>query len=208
MKRLGLALLATIALAGCGGPDAPVTKEVQARGLTYAQGVTADDREWIEQALKGARPEAAALIDDVDGMVTITTAGPPDAPWAGLTHEVAPGSFQITLNLAYLDGERKQDRNVVVLHEFGHVIDFALTPPEVRDELAGSLPPVGNCVTAGRGDCATPEERFADTFAKWALRGAVSLYGAGYNVATPASLEDWGAPLSALAVEIDVKTGK
>src|SRR3954454_10858290 len=92
MKRLGLALLATIALAGCGGPDAPVTKEVQARGLTYAQGVTADDREWIEQALKGARPEAAALIDDVDGMVTITTAGPPDAPGPGSRMKSRPAA--------------------------------------------------------------------------------------------------------------------
>ena len=47
-----------------------------------------------------------------------------------------------------------------------------------------------------------PEERFADTFAKWALRGGVSAVGAGYGVANPPSLEDWGAPLSALAVSL------
>ena len=46
--------------------------------------------------------------------------------------------------------------------------------------------------------------RFADTFAKWALRGAVSAIGAGYSVLPPASLEDWGAPLSLLAIQIDV----
>ncbi len=57
---------------------------------------------------------------------------------------------------------------------------------------------------ASRGDCTAPEERFADTFAKWALRGAVSLAGAGYSVASPASLEDWGAPLARLAIDIDV----
>ena len=54
------------------------------------------------------------------------------------------------------------------------------------------------------GDCTVPAERFADTFAKWALRGAVSATGAGYGVATPASLEDWGAPLAKLAIEIEV----
>ena len=79
-----------------------------------------------------------------------------------------------------------------------------VAPPELRDELAASLPPVGACVTADTGDCTAPEERFADTFAKWALRGAVSLGGAGYGVASPASLEDWGAPLARLAIEIDV----
>jgi len=76
------------------------------------------------------------------------------------------------------------------------------------DELAASLPPVGSCITATHGDCTTPEERFADTFAKWALRGAVSLAGAGYGVASPASLEDWGAPLARLAVELDVSASR
>jgi hypothetical protein len=32
----------------------------------------------------------------------------------------------------------------------------------------------------------------------------VSLTGAGYNVPPPPSLEDWGAPLAALAIELDV----
>ena len=52
------------------------------------------------------------------------------------------------------------------------------------------------------GACAEPAERFADTFAKWALRGGVSAVGAGYEVANPPSLEDWGAPLSALSVSL------
>ena len=106
------------------------------------------------------------------------------------------------------NASRKQDRNVVVLHEFGHVIDFAVTPPELRDELAASLPPVGSCVQATHGDCTEPQERFADTFAKWALRGAVSLAGAGYGVASPASLEDWGAPLAKLAIAIEVSASR
>lgn len=206
MKRsLGLVLLVT-ALAGCGGDDAPVSPEVRARGLTWQ--VDAQDRQWIEAALNEARPEAKSLIEDIDGMVTITTADAPDATWAGQTRQTAEEAYEVTLNTAYLNRERKQDRNVVVLHELGHVIDFAITPPELRDELAASLPPVGSCVKATHGDCTAPEERFADTFAKWALRGAVSLYGAGYGLASPASLEDWGAPLGRLAIQIDVAGGR
>jgi len=205
MKRLGLALLATLALTGCGGgQDAPVTKQVKAKGVTF-KNVTPQDQQWIEAALHQARPEAASLIDDVDGMVTITTGSFPGAQWVGLTSEYAPHAYEIKLNLAYLNADRQLDRNVTVLHEFGHVVDFALTPPRLRDELADSLPPVGSCVQGQRGDCTAPEERFADTFAKWALRGAVSLAGAGYGVASPASLEDWGAPLAKLAIQIDVE---
>ena len=63
---------------------------------------------------------------------------------------------------------------------------------------------MGGCVTPVHGDCTAPEERFADTFAKWALRGAVSAAGAGYGVASPASLEDWGTPLATLAIKIQV----
>ena len=48
-------------------------------------------------------------------------------------------------------------------------------------------------------DCDRLEERFADTFAKWALHGAVSEVGAGYGIAMPASIEDWGGPLARLA---------
>jgi hypothetical protein len=59
----------------------------------------------------------------------------------------------------------------------------------------------GVCPRGILADCAGPQERFADTFAKWALRGKMSLVGAGYSLAAPPSLEDWGAPLARLAVE-------
>jgi hypothetical protein len=211
MKRslgLGLLLVALPLLAGCGGDDSPVSPEIRARKFTFAPEVAPKDREWIQAALDQARPEAASLIDDVDGMVTVRTAAAPTEKWAGLTEQRGEAIYDITLNIAYLNGRRKQDRNVVVLHEFGHVIDFAITPPELRDELAASLPPVGSCVLATHGDCTEPQERFADTFAKWALRGAVSLAGAGYGVASPASLEDWGAPLATLAISIEVSASR
>ena len=71
-----------------------------------------------------------------------------------------------------------------MLHELGHIIDFALVPDDLRDQLAGELPTTGVCLPE-RGDCAAPEERFADTFAKWALRGDVSIIGAGYELRHP-----------------------
>jgi hypothetical protein len=79
-----------------------------------------------------------------------------------------------------------------VLHELGHVVDYALVAPELGRQLDAAIPP----------DPAVVEERFADTFAKWALRGSVSIAGAGYRIPTPSSLEDWGAPLGALAATL------
>ena len=137
-------------------------------------------------------------------MTVLSTYSEPSSGAVGLMREASPGNYEVTFNLAYLNGERKLDRDSTVAHELGHVIDAALVAPELRDRLAASLPPSGGCVVEGTGDCTSPPERFADTFAKWALRGAVSVAGAGYAVATPASLEDWGAPLAALAIDVEV----
>ena len=60
-----------------------------------------------------------------------------------------------------------------------------LSAAELRDRLAASLPPSGGCVMEGMGDCTSAPERFADTFAKWALRGAVSVAGAAQPNAHP-----------------------
>ena len=137
-------------------------------------------------------------------MTVLSTYSDPGGGAVGLMREASPGNYEVTFNLAYLNGERKLDRDSTVAHELGHVIDAALVAPELRDRLAASLPPSGGCVMEDTGDCTSPPERFADTFAKWALRGAVSVAGAGYAVATPASLEDWGAPLAALAIDVEV----
>jgi hypothetical protein len=202
MKRLALVLL--LALAGCGGTDAPITPHVKRQTLKFDPGVSPRDREWIESAIAGARPEAHELIDDVDGMVVIKTWSGANERAVGLTERTGESNYTVSFNVAYLDGERKLDRNTVVLHELGHVVDMALVPPTLRDQLAGELPSTGACYRSDSGDCTAPQERFADTFAKWALRGAVSAVGAGYSLATPASLEDWGAPLAHLAITIDV----
>jgi hypothetical protein len=206
LKRLGL--VALVSLAGCGGAEPPVSPEVRAAGLRFALEVAAGDREWIAAAIEQARPEARALVDDVDGMVVVKTFSDPGSPAVGLMLPTAPGAYEVSFNLAYLNADRELDRDATVLHELAHVIDHALVAPGLRDKLAAQLPSTGACITANTGDCTEPAERFADTFAKWALRGAVSAVGAGYSVATPASLEDWGAPLAALAIEIEVAAGR
>ena len=203
-KLVGPVLLA-LALTGCGGDTgAPVSAEVRAATLRFAPEVTEKDRTWILAAIDQTRPEARQLIDDVDGMVTITTWRNARDGAAGYMTTNTPGVYTVSLNIGYLNADRKIDREKTVLHELGHVVDHALVPPELRNRLAAALPSIGSCVDEDTGDCTAPEERFADTFAKWALRGAVSINGAGYGVATPASLEDWGAPLSDLAIEIQI----
>jgi hypothetical protein len=178
-----------------------------AAGLHFAPAVSPDDRRWILAAIAHARPEARRLIAEVDGLVTINTTSmlPPggDVTPMGLTRDDGTG-YAISLNTAKLDTDRAIDRDVVVLHELGHVIDFALIPPALDARLDAGIPHGGSCgyVDGPFGGCAPEPERIADTFAKWALGGAVSAVGAGYQIAMPASIEDWGAPLGALAARL------
>jgi hypothetical protein len=178
---------------------------VRARGLTFAPDVPAADRQWILAAEAAARPEAQPLLDAVDGMTYVSVFSAPGAWLDGVAQTVGPHRYHVALNVAKLDGDRRVDRDVVVIHELGHVIDFELVPDALRDRLAAEVPARGTCMGGDwDGDCANPKEKFADTFAKWALRGRFSDYGAGYGLLTPASLEDWGRPLAALAVQVSV----
>jgi hypothetical protein len=199
-----LAACSAVALAGCGKDENALDAQVRAATFTFDASVTPKDREWILASIDKTRPEARQLIDDVDGMVTIGVFSEPREGAAGTTQQVGLHAFEVRFNVAYLDADRKSDRDVVVAHELGHVVDFALMQPEMRNQLAAQLPSSGACFTADSGDCTAPEERFADTFAKWALRGAVSAYGAGYGTLAPASLESWGAPLASLAIQVKV----
>ena len=191
-----------------------VTPAIRAGTLTFAPSVTPNDKAWILGAIATARPEAQRLIAEVDGMIEVRTdlnapgsAYPPGAEQAiGLTHMVGDHAM-IALDVRELDGERAIDRNIVVLHELGHVIDFLLVDDELMHKLDAGIPPSRACGDAldGAGGCNAIQERFADTFAKWALRGRFSIAGSGYGVPTPPSLEDWGLPLGALAIQLDMR---
>jgi hypothetical protein len=210
-RRAALAATAVVAclaavLAVVHHRAAAATVPPRSAAPTY-EGVAPADAAWIRAAIAEARPEAAELIDDVDGGVTFRTVYAPHVFWAGLTQSAGPHRYTVTLNLSFLNGSRGPTiRDDVVLHELGHVVDFEVVPDEERDRLAAEVPVSGACYTADTGDCTAPQERFADTFAKWALRGAVSVAGAGYSIPAPASLEDWGAPLAALATQLQAST--
>jgi hypothetical protein len=208
----GLSLLASTdgrAIGDGGSLDQPrITAAQRDASATYANTVPPRDRQWIEAAIAAARPEAQRLIAEVDGLVSYEVhRGDP----LGLTQSrVTPGSasFVVSFDISSLDGDRGQDRAVTVLHEYGHVIDHTLVPKKLNDQLEAAIPRTGACGNYGgvqTGACAEPAERFADTFAKWALRGNVSAVGAGYEVANPPSLETWGAPLAALSFQLAVQ---
>jgi hypothetical protein len=207
-RRLALlaagAVAVALAAAGVGrghaAARADISPDVRAATLRFAPEMAPADRAWVLAAIRDARPEARRLIDEVDGMVQVGPM-PPAGVAIGVTARLGPGRYDIRLDVANLDGYAAGDRATVVLHELGHVIDFALLDDRLRAQLDAGIPRTGSCgsLPEPRGDCAAPPERFADTFAKWALRGAVSVTGSGYGVAAPASLEDWGAPLGTLA---------
>jgi hypothetical protein len=180
------------------GDTVDITDEARAATLRFAPEVAEADRRWILAAVARARPEAARLIAEVDGLVVVRTYVE-DGDVLGVTRGDDRG-FTIDLNVGHLNGERSLDRATVVLHEFGHVIDFALVKRELGGRLDALIPRGGPCGAVI--DCDLVEERFADTFAKWALHGAVSQVGAGYGIPMPASIEDWGAPLSELAFRL------
>jgi hypothetical protein len=180
------------------GDTVDVTDSARAAGLTYAATVTPAQREWIAAAIARARPEAARLIAEIDGLTTIGTYAE-QGETLGITRGNERG-FTVDFNFTRLDGDRAMDRATVVLHELGHVIDFALVPEEINTALDQQIPRGGPCGLAI--DCELVEERFADTFAKWALRGAVAEIGAGYGIAMPSSIEDWGMPLAKLGYQL------
>jgi hypothetical protein len=188
-----------------------VTAQERAATLRFDPTVAAGDRQWILGAIATARPEAQRLIGEIDGTVIVDTklntpSGimSPGGQAIGLAEPVGD-HVNVSLDVRELDGERAIDRPMVVLHELGHVVDFDLLDDPLRRQLDATIPASRECngPSDGLGGCTAVEERFADTFAKWALRGRFSLAGSGYGIPTPPSLEDWGMPLGRLALQLD-----
>jgi hypothetical protein len=198
---VALAAFALVRALMASGHDA--NQPSRAGSLRFAPDMAEADRAWVRAAIAGARPEAQRLIDEVDGVVVVEAeALMPRA--IGVAH-LGPGRARIALDTRELNADRVLDRDAAVLHEFGHVIDHLLVPDELVLGLDAGIPR-GTCrsMVEHIGACSAPEERFADTFAKWALRGRMSMAGSGYAIPTPPSLEDWGAPLGRLAAELTV----
>jgi hypothetical protein len=202
------AILAVVVHARGAAADGEIPPELRAATLNL-DSVAPQDRIWIQNAIATARPEAQRLIGEIDGLVTVRTdlrsAGVPEDA-IGLTRSNGDG-VEILLGADRLNGDRALDRNMVVLHELGHVVDFLLVDDKLMRRLDAGIPASRECGEAldGAGGCNAVQERFADTFAKWALRGRFSIAGSGYGVPTPPSLEDWGMPLGALAIQLDTR---
>ncbi len=170
----------------------------QRRGLRY-DGVAPRDREAIEQAIAGARPEARRLIAAVAGLTTVRVgpAGPGASGWTA----ASPDGYVLQLDLAQVSGPlgmRGVDR--LVLHELGHVVDFALVDDALGAALDAEVPRGYGCADGVTGSCAPQRERFAETFAKWAMDDIGLNLEIGYRVPPPVvPLATWGAPLARLA---------
>jgi hypothetical protein len=174
-----------------------ITDAVRAATFRFV-GVAPGDQAVIADAIARSRPEAQRLIATVDGLVDVRVAAA-GAQAIGTTR-IRPGGFDVTLDLATVArtlGRRGIDR--LVLHELGHVVDFALVPPELNARLDAGIPTGWGCDDGQTGACAAPAERFAESFAKWATGDIGAALYAGYKIPPPGpSLEAWGAPLARL----------
>ena len=158
------------------------------------------NRQAFLAAVATARPEARRLIGLVDGLVVVRI-GSTGVPGAiGLTEDGDPG-YRVTIDLDLVIrryGPRGVQRTV--LHELGHVVDHALLTDDVVAALDAGIPAGWGCENGRLGACADREERFAESFAKWALGDIGVNLDIGYKVPPPAApLDVWGAPLAHLA---------
>jgi hypothetical protein len=181
------------------GSTRTISPAVRAAGLRFEPSVAEGDRQAILTAIAAARPEARTLVDLVDGLVNVRV-GAIGGRAVGLT-ETEPNGYRVTLDLGTVS-RRFGDRGIerLVLHELGHVIDHALVSDATVDLLDHEIPTGLGCEQGTMGACAEREERFAETFAKWALGDIGVNLDIGYKVPPPSvGLDAWGAPLAAIA---------
>jgi hypothetical protein len=169
-------------------------------GFRFDPDVAPADRQAFLAAVAAARPEARRLIGLVDGLVAVRI-GSTGVPGAiGLTEDGEPG-YRVTIDLDLVIrryGSRGVQRTV--LHELGHVVDHALLTDDVVAALDAGIPAGWGCENGQLGACADRDERFAESFAKWALRDIGVNLDIGYKIPPPAApLDVWGAPLARLA---------
>jgi len=177
-----------------------LTDAQRARSFTFAPGSAPDEQRVFVSAVASARPEARRLVDLVDGLVTVHFERPPGDATIGLTrfdgadYDVFIGLREVIARYGAREG------GAIVMHELGHVVDIALVPDTLVNELDRDIPVGENCRGDGQtvGACAPIEERFADTFSKWAVDDLGVNLSSGYRILPPVPLERWGRPLAGL----------
>jgi hypothetical protein len=158
------------------------------------------DRQVFLDAVAVARPEARRVIGLVDGLVDVHIGPTGMAGAIGLTEDDEPG-YRVTVDLG-LVAARYGQRGIArtVLHELGHVVDHAVLTDDVVASMDAAIPAGWGCEDGKLGACANREERFAETFAKWALGDIGVNLDIGYKVPPPSvALDVWGQPLARLA---------
>jgi len=156
------------------------------------------DRQAVLAAVAAARPEARALLARI-GSVTTVSVGSPAPGVAGQMRTTQDG-YEVELDLGMVAG-RFGTRGIAraTLHELAHVVDHALVPTDLEAALDAATPPGLGCDDGGlSGACAAREERFAESFAKWATNDIGLNISLGYRVPPP-DLTTWGRPLDGLA---------
>lgn len=173
------------------------TAETRTRTFTFP-GVAPGDEQAIQAAIASARPEARRLIDAVAGLTTVGVG--PAGPNASGYAQASTAGYVVQLDLGQTSqvlGVRGIQR--LVLHELGHVVRQALVPPELLAQLDAGIPTGYGCEDGTLGACAPEEERFAESFAKWAMNDIGVNLGGGYHVPPPTyGLEAWARPLTTL----------
>jgi hypothetical protein len=180
------------------GPQ-PISEQMRRAGLHFDPAMAEADRQAVLAAIASAQAPARKLIDVVDGLVDVYVA-PTGGHSVGLT-ESSGSRYRVTLDLGTV-AARYGQRGIarLVLHELGHVVDFALVPGWLDRTLDAGIPAGLGCEAGVLGGCANREERFAETFAKWALGDIGVSLNIGYKVPPPRlPLSAWGAPLTRLA---------
>jgi hypothetical protein len=154
------------------------------------------DKQVFVAAVAGARPEARRLVALVDGLTFVDISRTPPGA-LGITSDAGDG-YRVQVDLGRVlrvSGRRGVDR--VILHELGHVIDRALLSDVAMTPLLQTVPAGFGCEEGQTGACAATEERFAETFAKWATGDIGIDLPMGYKVPPPSvPLETWGLPLA------------
>lgn len=174
--------------------------ERHAGTFRFAPGTSIDERRIFFTAVASARSDARRLVDLVDGLVTVRFEPPPGASAIGLTRFNGK-DYEVIIDLGAVIGRYGvREANAIVLHELGHVVDIALVPDELVAELDRDIPIGENCDRDGPavGACAPIEERFADTFSKWAMDDLGVNLASGYRILPPVPLGRWGRPLARL----------
>ena len=165
--------------------------------LRFAPGADPGARQAVLAAVAAARPEARLLVARVAGLVTVSFGAP--APGVAGQMRTTQDGYEVQLDLAPVRrdfGARGVAR--MTLHELAHVVDHALVTSDLEVVLDAATPPGLGCDDGGlSGACAVREERFAESFAKWAAGDFGLNIDLGYRVPPP-DLATWGRPLDVL----------